>query len=253
MIPQPIYDADGIQLFWGDCFAVLPFLHEPVDLVVADLPYGTTRNDWDRELPNKQLWHEYNQLVRPRGAVLAFGTGSFSARFIVDNLAAYKYSLIWDKQAVSGFLNSKRQPLRCHEDINVFYRQQPTYHPQMVATGRKSHSRGTRVDRTINHYGQFANTEVVDQDGLQYPRSILQFKRPKGAKHPSQKPIALIEWLIRTYTNEGDLVLDNVCGSATTLAAARNCGRRAIGIEKRADFCDMAVARLASGATGDHW
>jgi site-specific DNA-methyltransferase (adenine-specific) len=253
LAPDPIYDADGVRLFHGDCLTLMAYLAEPVDAVIGDLPYGTTQNHWDRELPNKLLWSSYHAICRPRTPIVLFGTGSFSARLIVENLAEYKYSIIWNKLAVSGHLNAKRQPLRCHEDLNVFYRAQPTYHPQMVFTGRASHGRGKNLDRTINHYGEFANTDVVEQDGYQYPQTIVEFKRPKAGKHPSQKPIELMRWLIRTYTNPGDVVLDNVCGSGTTLAAAVLEGRRAVGIELEEQFCETAIDRLAKGAEGDRW
>lgn len=249
----PYYEADGITLYHGDCLDVMPALASTVQLVVADLPYGTTRNDWDRELPNKLLWHCYRALIGVRTPVLVFGTGSFSARFIVENLAEYRYSLVWDKQAVTGHLNAKKQPLRAHEDIMVFYGQQPVYNPQMVFTGRSSHSRGSTKERTNNHYGEYVNTDVVDQAGYQYPRSILEFPRPKVKGHPSQKPVALLDWMIRSFSEPGDLVLDNVCGSGTALVAARAAGRRAIGIELREEFCEMAATRLASRSEGDAW
>jgi site-specific DNA-methyltransferase (adenine-specific) len=249
----PVYHEAGIELYHGRCEDILPFLPNPVDAVMADLPYATTRNTWDRPIEPKILWHLYHQLARPTTPVVLFGSGRFSARMIVSNEDEFRYDLVWDKEAVTGHLNAKRQPLRAHEDLLVFYQRQPHYDPQMVYTGRSSHSRGKRVDRTINHYGAFTNTPVADQDGYQYPRSILAFKRPKGGQHPTQKPVALMEWLIRSYTKPGDLVLDNVCGSATTLAAARNCGRRAIGIEMHDPYIEAAVARLKSGATGDRW
>lgn len=253
---EVVYDADGIVLYHGRCEDVLPRLTDLVDLVAADLPYQTTQQTWDRMIDPKILWHLYRGLIRPRTPVVLFGSGIFAARMTLSNEAAFKYDLIWDKDAVTGFLNAKRMPLRCHENLLVFYEQAPAYEPQMVYTGRSSHSRGSRQDRTINHYGDFRNTEVVDQDGYQHPRSIVKFRRPKlpkGKGHPNQKPVALMEWLIRSFTKPGDLVLDNVAGSATTLVAARNCGRRAIGIEMDDDFVDMAVARLESGSTADRW
>ncbi|MGH8994899.1 MAG: DNA methyltransferase [Acidimicrobiales bacterium] len=146
--------------------------------------------------------------------------------------------------AVSGFLNAKKQPLRSYEDIHVFYGAQPTYHPQMVATGRKSHSRGRRVDRTVNHYGAFADTPVADTDE-QYPRSILSLPRPKEGLHPTQKPVDLCRWLVRTFTDRGQLVLDPTCGSATTLVAAKAEGRRAVRIEATEAYCEVAAKRLA--------
>lgn len=244
--------TDGIEVHHGNCLDIMPTLGT-VDAVLADLPYATTRNDWDRPIDPKLLWHNYDWLCHDRAPVVLFGSGIFTARMISSNEPAYRYTLVWDKQAVTGHLNSKRQPLRAHEDLNVFYRKQPTYHPQMVHTGRASHSRGSRRDRTLNHWGLFENTDVVEQDGFQYPRSIVAFARPKAGRHPTQKPVALMEWLIRTYTNEGDVVLDNVAGSGTTLIAARNCGRRAIGIETFDAYVDMIVERLESGSEGDQW
>jgi site-specific DNA-methyltransferase (adenine-specific) len=251
--PEPVFDADGIMLYGGRCEEVLPYLLEPVDAVIADLPYQTTRNSWDRKIDPKILWHLYRPLLRPRTPVLLFGTGIFMAEMMMSNPGEFRYDLIWDKEAVSGHLNAKRQPLRGHESILMFYGQAPFYDPQMIFTGRSSHSRGSRVDRTVNHYGAFVNTPVVDQQGYQHPRSILRFPRPKGGQHPTQKPVALLEWMIRSYTRPGDLILDNVCGSASTLIAARNCGRRAIGIEMHQPYVDIAINRLASGQTGDHW
>ena len=253
MTLEPVYDHDGITLYHGDCLEVMPQLLTTVDAVLADLPYGTTRNDWDRPLPNKILWHLYRQLTGPRSPIALFGTGSFSARLVVDNLEDFRYDLIWDKKAVTGHLNAKRQPLRCHENIHVFYWAQPPYDPQMVYTGRSSHGRGSRKDRTINHWGGFENTAVVDQQGWQYPRSILEFARPKSGKHPNQKPVALMDWLVRSYTEPGHLVLDNVAGSGTTLVAARAAGRRAIGIELREDYVETIIDRLESGSEGDTW
>lgn len=250
------YDTDGITLYFGECESVMPALMCTVDAVMADLPYATTQNDWDKPIDPKILWHCYRSLTGERTPVLLFGSGIFTARTMMSNEAAWKYNLVWDKQATSGPLNAKRQPLRAHEDILVFYSKQPFYDPQMVYTGRSSHSRGTKIERTVNHYGQFENTPVAEQGGYQYPRSILAFKRPKlpkGEGHPTQKPVALMEWMIRSYTQPGDLILDNVAGSATTLIAARNCGRRAIGIEKHPPYVEKAVARLESGSERDRW
>jgi site-specific DNA-methyltransferase (adenine-specific) len=252
----PVYDVDGIKLYLGDCEAIMPTLLATVDAVMADLPYATTQNDWDRPIDPKILWHCYRSLCGERTPILLFGSGLFTARMMSSNEADWKYNLVWDKQATSGPLNAKRQPLRAHEDILVFYRRQPFYDPQMVFTGRSSHSRGSTVERTVNHYNDFDNTPVVDQGGFQYPRSILAFKRPKlpkGMGHPTQKPVALMEWMVRSYTAPDALILDNVAGSASTLVAARNCGRRAIGIEKHEPYIEAAIRRLESGAEGDRW
>lgn len=251
-----VYAADGIELWAGDCLDVMPGL-PPVDAILADLPYATTRNHWDRFIPPKQLWAAYRALMGPRTPVVLFGSGIFTHRMVMSAEELWRYNLVWRKVgSVTGHLNAQRQPLREHEDLIVYYQRQPTYHPQMVHTGRRPHSRGTTKARTTNHWGAHTNTEVIDRDGWQFPRSVLEFPRPKlprGAGHPTQKPVDLMRWLIRTYTNPGDLVLDNVAGAATTLVAARAEGRRAIGIELHPPHVEMAVARLESGSDGDHW
>lgn len=276
---EPYYDDGQVTLFLADCLDLMPLLTCTVDMVLADLPFGTTRAHWDRPLDWKQLWHAYHGLTRPGAATVLFGSGGFTADAIVSNRREWRYNLVWAKvgteehppceccgrthvertRHTTGQLNAKKQPLRQHEDLAVFYRcgRQPTYNPQLVYTGRTSHSRGSTVERTNNHYGDYVNTPLADQpDGWQHPSSVLEFPRPKppkGKGHPSQKPVALAEWAIRTWTDEGDLVLDNVCGSATTLVAARNTGRRAIGIELNEQFAERAAERLASGSTSDRW
>lgn len=255
---SPVYDADGIQLYHGRCEDVMPLIVELVDLVFADLPYATTQQHWDRMIDPKVLWYLYGSLLRPTSPVLLFGTGLFAATMALSKADWYRYDLVWDKDAVTGFLNAKRQPLRCHENILVFGERPGTYNPQLVFTGRTSHGRGKKLDRTIHHYGGFQNTDVnPDQpEGWQHPRSILKFKRPKlpkGKGHPNQKPVDLARWVLNTYTNPGDLVLDNVAGSATSLVAARSTGRRAIGIEMHEPFVEMAIARLESGSEEDRW
>lgn len=253
---EPVYDEDGITLYHGDCLSVMPRLTEVVDMIAADLPYQTTKASWDRQIDPKLLWHCYNGLRRPTTPVLLFGSGIFSARMVMSNEKDFKFDLVWDKDAVHGFLNANRRPLRAHENIMAFYDRQPTYHPQKVYTGKKTHSRGKSVERTNNHYGAFVDVPVPEQDGYQHPRSILTFPRPKlpkGRGHPTAKPVALMEWLIKSYSNPGDLILDNTCGSSSTLVAARNCGRKAIGIEMEPRFIEMSLERLTSGSAGDNW
>jgi site-specific DNA-methyltransferase (adenine-specific) len=256
MLPIPVYDADGVTLHAGDCLDVMPMLKEPVDLVVADLPYATTPAAWDKEIDSKMLWHCYAGLTGPRTPVILFGSGLFAARMTLSNAAGFRYDLVWNKDTITGGLNAKKMPLRAHEVLLVFYDQAPYYDPQMVYTGKTSHSRGTKKERSNNHYGHYENTPVVDQAGYQYPRSILTFKRPKlpkGKGHPNVKPVALLEWIICSFTKPGDLILDNTCGSATALVAARTAGRRAIGIEKYPPWIELAASRLASGSPEDRW
>jgi site-specific DNA-methyltransferase (adenine-specific)/modification methylase len=244
---EPRYADAWTTLYHGRCEDILGQLApSSVGLVVADLPYGSTRNDWDKEIDPKLLWHYFHEVCTERSAQVLFGSGLFSAKTIMSNPAEYRFSLVWDKQAISGHLNAKRQPLRAHEDIHVFYRAQPPYHPQMVA-GRRAHSRGRSVERTTNHWGAHVNTPARDSD-LQYPRSILRFPRPKEGLHPSQKPVDLLAWLIRTWSDPGAVVLDATCGSGSTLVAARAEGRFSIGIEADERYCEVAARRLASAA-----
>lgn len=243
----PYYQDADVVLYHGRCEDVMgQLVSEGFAMVMADLPYATTRNDWDRPIDPKVLWWHYDRLLIERGPTILFGTGRFAARMIVSNERHFRYDLIWDKQAVSGFLNARKMPLRAHEQLQVFYRAQPWYEPQMVDTGRRSHSRGRRRDRTINHYGHFENTPVPDEQEGQHPRSILSYPRPKQSVHPTQKPLGLCEWAVRSYCPPGAAVLDNVCGSGTTLLAAARAGRRAVGIEMREDYCELAASRLAA-------
>lgn len=206
-----------------------------IDLVLVDLPYGTTQNKWDSVIPLDKLWSQYHRIVKENGAMIFTASGLFTAQLMLSNPKEYKYNYTWVKSKSTNFLNAKKQPLRKHEDILVFYRKQPTYNPQM--TEGKAYSKGIRKDQVTGSYGNF-NPVLVKSKGNRYPVDVLYFKTAESegeVVHPTQKPIALGRYLIRTFSNPGDVVLDNTSGSGSFLISALLEGRNFVGIEKNED------------------
>jgi DNA modification methylase len=230
-----------VSLFQGDCLDLMPRLAPAsVDLVLCDLPYGVTaRNAWDAVIPFAPLWAEYNRVGRG-GAVVLTATQPFAAALVMSNAAAFKYEWVWRKQQGTGFLNAKKQPLRSHEQVLVFYRAQPTYNPQM-RTGFKPYV--CKSGRATTNYGEQVSV-VTESDGERYPLTVVDFGYDKNKVHPTQKPVALMEYIIKTYTNPGDTVLDNCMGSGTTGVACVNTGRNFIGIEKDPGYFTIAERRI---------
>ena len=242
------YPDDFInKVICGDCLEVMKDIPDKsVDMILADLPYGTTACKWDTRIPFEPLWEQYKRIIKDNGAIVLTASQPFTSALVMSNIKMFKYDLIWDKQLTSGFLNANRMPLRSHEDILVFYSKQPTYNPQKVK-GKKNHSKGKMTSETNNDYGKYGkidNTEILGD--MKHPRSIISFEKPHPSKsiHPTQKPVALFEYLIKTYTNEGDLVLDNCAGSGTTGVACKKTGRNFIGIEISPKYCKIAQERL---------
>lgn len=203
-----------------------------IDMVLADLPYGTTQNKWDSVIPLDELWSQYHRIVKPNGAMVFTSSGMFTAQLMLSNAKEYKYKYVWEKSKATNFLNAKKQPLRKHEDILVFYKKQPTYHPQM--TQGEAYSKGIRKNQVTGSYGDFEPT-LVKSDGQRYPVDVIYFKTAESegpVVHPTQKPVELGRYLIRTYTNPGDVVLDNTSGSGSFLVGALKEGRNFVGIEK---------------------
>ena len=240
----------GVTLMQGDCLERMKEIPDgSVDMILADLPYGMTACEWDTRIPFEPLWEQYRRVIKENGVVVLSGSGAFSAEIINSNLSMYRYSLIWDKRRVSGFLNANRMPLKQHEDIIVFYKKLPTYNPQMrkCSPQERTHSTGKKSGEYDNRcYGRitFTPARITDE---KYPTSIISI--PKEHKtgeffHPTQKPVALLEYLIKTYTNEGETVLDNVMGSGSTGVAAVNTGRKFIGIELDEKFYETAKNRI---------
>jgi site-specific DNA-methyltransferase (adenine-specific)/modification methylase len=266
--PAPKAILDGLRakyhshqplntLFEGDCLEILPKLADgSVDMILCDLPYGTTQNKWDSEIDLNALWTQYRRVLKATGVVVLTGQGIFTAKLILSNESWFKYKIVWEKSKPTNFLNAKKQPLRKHEDICVFYGKPPTYNPQMKAG--KPYDKGVRKDQLSGSYGDFQPVRVKSQ-GERYPSDIVYFKTAEsepGRKvwHPTQKPVDLGRYLVRTFTNEGDVVLDNAFGSGSFLLAAALEKRRFIGIErnqesvqfknKPADFIEIANLRL---------
>lgn len=241
---------NGVTLINGECLAEMAKLPAAsVDLILCDLPYGTTQNKWDSVIPLDQLWAQYWRIAKPNAAVVLTATQPFSSALVTSDLRRFKYEWIWRKSRVTGVLNAKRQPLRQHEVVLVFYRDQPTYNPQGIEDCSKRTGTGNVAGKASANYG--AITQTADNRYLQtqtgYPRSVLDIPSVGGGTvHPTQKPVALMEYLIRTYTNPGDLVLDNTMGSGTTGVAAVNTGRRFIGIERDPNYFQIAQERITS-------
>lgn len=217
-----------------------------IDLVLCDLPYGTTQNKWDAVIPFDSLWEQYNRVAKPNAAFVLFAQGLFYVDLVNSNRANFRYDIVWDKQLKSGFLNANVMPLRVHEQIAVFYKSKPTYNPQKVK-GQPTHSKGTAVftkDVTNNNYGDYTPVENIND--MKYPSSILSYQKPHPSVsvHPTQKPVELLEYLIKTFTNEGDTVLDNTMGSGSTGVACLNTNRNFIGIELDDNYFDIAERRM---------
>jgi site-specific DNA-methyltransferase (adenine-specific) len=231
----------------GNCLELMPQIPSgSVDMVLCDLPYGTTACKWDTVIPFAPLWAEYKRIIKKNGAIVLFGSEPFTSLLVCSNIAEFKYKLTWDKvNTPTGHLNAKKMPLRRTEDICVFYSQQPTYNPEM--TIGKAVSKGSGGNKRENGcYG--GNKSVECKDVItRYPIDLICFEKVQtrhGRMHPTQKPVALCEYLIKTYTNEGETVLDNTMGSGTTGVAAVNTGRNFIGIEQENKYFEIAKERI---------
>lgn len=239
-----------INLLQGDCFELMKEIPDgSIDMILCDLPYGVTANKKDKTIPFEPLWKEYERIIKPNGAVVLFGQGTFYVDLVNSNRKLFKYDLVWNKQLTSGFLNAKRMPLRQHEQIAVFYKKLPTYNPQF-SKGKPLHSKGQAYkNKEIKNqnYGKF---EVTDDSRAgseeKYPTSILSFSKPHPsvAVHRTQKSVDLLEWLVKTYTNEGETVLDNCMGSGSTGVACVNTNRNFIGIELDEKYFNIAKSRI---------
>jgi len=215
------------------------------DAVVTDPPYGTTACKWDTVIPFEPMWKQLERITKPRAAIVLFGSQPFTSALVVSKVEWFKYEWVWDKQCVTNFVNVKKQPLRQHENILIFSRNDNIYNPHM--TGKALKPFGKVVRKAVE--GTQANVPYTGGHSKGYPKSILRFARPNnlsdGGYHPTQKPVALMEYLIRTYTNEGDTVLDFAMGSGTTLVACHRTGRRGVGIDNDTDYYDIARKRVA--------
>ena len=234
------------DLWKGDCLELMKEIpNGSVDTVMCDLPYGTTQCSWDNIIHFETMWEQLKRVVKQNGVIALFGAEPFSSKLRCSNLKMFKYDWVWEKSKATGFLNSKKQPLRSHEIISVFYDKQPNYNPQMQLS--TPYNKGVRKEQTDDDvYGSFSQVEVKNDTGLRYPRSVQYFKTAEheGGFHKSQKPVALLEYLIKTYTNEGETVLDFTAGSFSTAIACLNTDRNFIGIELDDSYFDIGVNRI---------
>ena len=230
-----------MKLLQGDCLELMKQVPDKsIDLILCDLPYGTTQNKWDTVIPFDKLWAQYNRIIKDNGAILLFSQMPFGANLIMSNPKMFRYEWIWEKENGTGFLNAKKMPLKKHENILVFYKHLPTYNPQMREGFKPYYN--VRSNPDSSNYGDYIATPS-SSDGARYPIDMIKFNRDKGL-HPTQKPVALLEYLIKTYTNEGDTVLDNCMGSGSTGVACVNTNREFIGMELDEKYFNIAKERI---------
>ena len=240
------------KLMQGDCLELMKDIPDgSVDMILADLPYGTTACKWDTIIPFEPLWEQYERIIKDNGAIVLTAAQPFTSALVMSNPKLFKYDWTWRKPRGTGHLNAKKQPLRDKEDILVFYKKQPTYNPQMSEGEPYTAMKGGKNTRVSNKgdttYGKFMNGAEFrnDNSGFRYPKQVIEFGVvERGTLHPTQKPVALFEYLIKTYTNEGETVLDNCMGSGTTGVACKNLNRNFIGIELDEGYFKIAKERI---------
>ena len=229
----------------GDCLEVMSELPENcIDCCITDPPFGYTKNEWDTVIPFEDMWRELKRIVKPSGAILLFADGMYMAELMVSNKKMWRYNLVWDKVMKTGFLNANRMPLRKHEEICVFYQKLPTYNPQFEE-GSPNHSKGKEKEVTNNNYGEYKFVE--DRNTKEkYPSSIIRKSKvhPSKTIHPTEKPLDLMVYLVKTFSNKGDTVLDFACGSGVTGVACLETERNFIGVEKNEHYFEISKKRI---------
>lgn len=237
-----------IKLLQGDCLELMKDIPDgSVDMILCDLPYGTTACHWDTVIPFETLWEQYKRIIKGNGVIALFADEPFTSMLITSNLKMFRYKWIWDKERGSNFQNARFSPMKCSEDIAVFYSSKPTYNPQFWYSKpykTKTRKRKKEIQGLSGGSAAAICTETISQDGRRYPLNIIRFKRDGSRMHPTQKPVALLEYLIRTYTNEGETVLDNCMGSGSAGVVSVNTGRNFIGMELDHGYFEMAQKRI---------
>lgn len=233
------------QVLLGDCLEVMKDIPDgSIDMILCDLPYGTTKCKWDTIIPFEPLWEEYRRVTKKNGAIVLTAAQPFTSVLINSNLKDFRYNWVWEKSKATGYLNAKKMPMKAHEDVCVFYRKMPTYNPQMWQS--TPYNKGS-AHRPTQVYGKQKEILVKNDSGLRYPRTVQYFKTAESegkVHHPTQKPISLFEYLIRTYTDEGQIVLDSCAGAGTTALAALNSQRNYICIEKEEAYYNVIRERI---------
>lgn len=233
-----------VDLRHGDCLELMKDIPDcSIDMILCDLPYGTTACKWDTVIPFESLWEQYNRVIKENGAILLFGSQPFTTELNHSCLKMFRYEWVWVKNNSTGFQLANKRPLKKHELISVFYRKQPTYNPQGLQVFGKINRR-----KSVGDNWSELNSNKYIQQFTNYPTQLLEFPYDKLKLHPTQKPVALLEYLIRTYTNEGDTVLDNCMGSGSTGVACINTGRNFIGMELDAGYFEIAQKRIDEAA-----
>ena len=249
-------NVDKIKLLQGDCLELMKDIPDKsIDLILCDLPYGKTNCKWDIIIPFEPLWEQYKRIIKDSRAILLFGSEPFSSHLRLSNIKEYKYDIIWQKTQLTGHLNVKYQPLKSYENISVFYKKPPTYNPQKsYNNSRKTATLQAKINcvKRENERDNIYKTQNIDNcrgyDSTErYPKDVICFAKDKTNMHPTQKPTALLEYLIKTYTNENDIVLDSCMGSGSTGEACLNSNRKFLGIEICENYYNTAVKRLTYG------
>jgi DNA modification methylase len=238
------------QVIQGDCLEVMKDIPDKsIDMILCDLPYGTTACKWDTIIPFEPLWEQYKRIIKDNGAIVLTASQPFTSALVMSNIKMFKYEWIWEKTQATGHLDAKKKPMKAHENICIFYYRQPTYNFQKTFGHKRRVSLARHKENTEKNQAEIYHKadKFTDYDTTErYPRSVLIFPsdKQKSSLHPTQKPVALFEYLIKTYTNEGDLVLDNCAGSGTTGVACKNLNRNYILIEKEPEYIDIINKRL---------
>lgn len=273
-VVSPMKENRICRLIQGDCLEIMKRIpNKSVDMILCDLPYGvTSRNKWDKIISPELLWDEYARIIKDNGAIVLFGKQPFTSIMIMSNKDMYRYNMVWRKNLKSGNLNARKMPMGAYEDIMVFYKKPPTYNPQkiprtyQIPSGNKYNSKSTNYGKQKENYidrqsDWLMPDDVIDYedayslDAIELENEMLYIKcvhNSSGKLHPTQKPVELCEYLIRTYTNEGDLVLDNCMGSGTTGVATLQNNRNFIGIELDENYFKIAQQRINNVLVGTH-
>lgn len=233
--------------YQGDCLVEMDKIADKsVDMILCDLPYGTTACKWDSVIPFEPLWKHYERVIKDNGAIVLTASQPFTSSLVMSNPKLFKCEWIWEKTLFANFMQLKRYPAKKHENVLVFCKSTPTYYPQMVDGEPYENNRKKRFHKEEGTYGKVSERTDVKNEGIRYPSTIQRFSNPNNnLLHPTQKPVELMEYLIRTYTNEGETVLDNCMGSGTTGVACKKTGRHFIGIEKDEKYFEIAVRRVS--------
>ena len=242
----------NIKLWCGDCLELMNDIEDKsIDCIICDLPYGTTKCKWDIVIPFDKLWEQYNRIIKDNGAIILFGTEPFSSELRLSNKSDYKYDIYWVKEKPTNFMQVKKRVGKLTENICVFYKKQCTYNPQMVKHNgkkvtNKPSERNAKFKSVVASDSPTLSIKPYEDTGYRYPCDILNINREKlgSTVHPTQKPVDLLEWLVKTYTNEGEVILDNCMGSGSTGVAALNLHRKFIGIELDEKYFEIAKERI---------